>query len=56
MFIINQDNTITVKCSNGEWKTFDFEEIDFENYIKTGEVKLTNRDNNFKKEQAWSKT
>jgi len=44
MFIINQDNTITIKCSDGEWRTFAFEKIDFEHYIKTGNIELPDND------------
>ncbi len=40
MFIINQDNTITIKCTDDKWRTFAFEEIDFEHYIKIGDVEL----------------
>jgi len=47
MFILNQDNTITVKCSDGEWRTFTFEEIDFEDYIATGDLGLADKDNEF---------
>jgi hypothetical protein len=54
MFIINQDNTITVKCPDGEWRTFASEEIDFEYYIKTGDIELA--DSDVQKEQTRSKT
>jgi hypothetical protein len=39
MFIYNEDKTITIKCSDGKFRTFSLEEIDFDKYIGTGEIK-----------------
>jgi|Deesub1362A_J573_1020465.scaffolds.fasta_scaffold02719_6 hypothetical protein len=39
MHIYNEDGTITIKCSDGKFRTFHLEEIDFEYYIRTSGLK-----------------
>ncbi len=38
MHIYNEDGTITIKCSDGEFRTFHLGEIDFEHYIRTSNL------------------
>ncbi len=40
MFILNEDYTITIRLAPGKFRTFHLEEIDFDLFIRTGEVRI----------------
>jgi hypothetical protein len=37
MFIYNADKTVTIKCSDGEYRTFVLSDEELVEYIRTGE-------------------
>jgi len=42
MYIYHSDNTITIKCHDGEFRTYVFTDEEFSEYIKTGEFDFEN--------------
>jgi len=42
MFILNEDKTITLKCTDGIFRTYVLDKNEFIEYIKTGEFDYEN--------------
>ena len=42
MFIYNEDKTVTIKCSDGKYRTFVLSDEEFLEYIRTGEFDYKN--------------
>lgn len=36
MFVYNKDNTITIKCDDGEFRTYSLTDIELKSYMRTG--------------------
>jgi hypothetical protein len=42
MFIYNSDNTITIKCDDGEFRTYALNDTEFKAYMRTGNFNYHN--------------
>jgi hypothetical protein len=43
MFIYHSDGTVTIKCPDGEFRTYVLQQNEFLKYVETGEFDFENR-------------